>query len=121
MIAAGLEQVLGEFRQLAGTEQRLVAHQHGRADLGIAVLAGVDVKHELAERAFEPRQRPGQDHEARARHPGGRLEIHHAQRLAKRIVLLGFEIEALGLAPFADLDIGAFIAAVRHVAGRDIR
>ena len=52
----GVEQVLGELRQLAGAEHRLVAHQQRRRDLGVAVLLGLDVEHELAERPLQPRQ-----------------------------------------------------------------
>ena len=39
----------------------------GGVHLGVAVLAGVQVEHELAERALQPRQRALEDHEARAR------------------------------------------------------
>ena len=66
MIARRAELVLGELRQLPGAEQRLVAHQKRRADLGIAMLGRVRVEHELAERPFEPRQRAIEQGEARA-------------------------------------------------------
>ena len=55
------------------------SHQQRRRDLGVAVLAGLQVEHELAERALQPRQLALQHHEARAAHPGGGLEVHQAQ------------------------------------------
>ena len=82
------EQVLGEFRQLAGAEHGVVAHEQRRRHLRIAVFAGVQVEHELPERPFQPRQLPGEHGEAGAGHAGGSLEIHLAERLADLVVLL---------------------------------
>ena len=41
-----LELILGEFRQLRRAEHGVVAHEKRRVDLGIAVLARVQVEHE---------------------------------------------------------------------------
>src|SRR3546814_10385474 len=63
------------FRSLAGAEHRLVAHQQRRVDLGIAMLPGLHIEHELGERAMQPRHRPLQNRKARAGNCGRRLEI----------------------------------------------
>src|SRR3546814_18700139 len=71
----GAEQIVGELRKLAGAEHRLVAHQQRRVDLGIAMLPGLHIEHELGERAMQPRHRPLQNRKARAGTCGRRLEI----------------------------------------------
>ena len=71
IVVVGAELILGEFRQLAGAEQRRVAHQQRRADLGVAELVGMQVEHELGERALQPRERALEHDEARAGQLGG--------------------------------------------------
>ena len=62
-----LEQVVLELRQLAGAAQRRRRVRPARRPhLGVAVLAGVQVEHEVDERARQPRRRAAQDGEARA-------------------------------------------------------
>ena len=86
----------------------------------IAVLAGLDVEHELAERPFQPGEFAAQDHEARAGHARGGLEIHQAQRRAQIDMVLGV-LDGEGLAPATHLDITLFVLAGRHVGGRQVR
>ena len=50
------ELVILELRQLPGTEHHLIAYQKRRIDLGVAVLIGVQIEHELPDRALEPSQ-----------------------------------------------------------------
>ena len=57
----------------------MVAHEHRRAHFAVAVLAGLQVEHELAKRAFEPRKLARQHDEARPGNFRGTLEIHHAE------------------------------------------
>lgn len=52
----GEEKVLLEFRQLVGAEQRFVAHQERHLHFRVTMLGGVQVEHELADGAFQPRQ-----------------------------------------------------------------
>ena len=99
---------------------RLVAHQQRRRDLGIAVLAGLQIEHELAKRALEPGQLALQDDEARTGQLGRGLEIHQAQRLADLEMLLRREVERRRLAMAADFAIVVGIGAVRHVVERQI-
>ena len=117
---AGLdtELVVGELRQLAGAEHRLVAHEERRADLGVAVLHGLLVEHELAERPLQPGEtlasgpRSGRPRAwPRPRSPSGRAP-RRARRApwARRVVARG--------AMAVELDIGVLVGAVRHVRQR---
>ena len=73
--------VLGELRQLAGAEHRLVADEDRGPDLGQAVLVDVGVEHELGERPVQAHEGAFQDHEARSREPARRLEVEvHLRR-----------------------------------------
>ncbi len=60
------ELILAKLRQLRRAEHRGVAHEQRWRDLRIAVLVGVQIEHELRERAFEPRELALIDDEARA-------------------------------------------------------
>ena len=116
----GEEQVFLEFGKLVGAEQRLVAHQQRHLHLGVAVFARMQVEHELAKRAFQPRDLPGENREARARKLRRTLEIHLAERLADLEMLArpgGFRLR---LADPAHLDIVALVPAERNVVERDV-
>ena len=76
------EQVVLKLRQLVGAEQNLVPHHQWRLNLGVAMLGRVQIQHELAERAIEPRKLALQHGEAAARKFCGAFEIHHAERFA---------------------------------------
>ena len=52
----GPELVVLEFRQLRRAEHGLVAHQQRRVHFRVAVLVGVQVDHELAERPLQARE-----------------------------------------------------------------
>ena len=92
--APGLEQVVLEFRQLPGAAHRLGVDQKWRINLGVAVLAGVQIEHEGDQRALEPRAEPPQHRETRAADLGRALEVQNAQRGAELPVRLRLEIEA---------------------------
>ena len=92
-VAADLEQILLELRQVARAGQRRGVHQERRLDFGVAVLARVEIEHEVDERAGEPRAGAHQHGEARAGHAGGALEIQDAERGAEFPVRLRFEVE----------------------------
>jgi hypothetical protein len=74
-----VEEVFGELGQLAGAEERLRVDHVGRQDFGVAVLAGVQVEHEVGEGAFEARSLAEVDDEARAGDLGGALEVEDAE------------------------------------------
>ena len=115
----GAEQILGELRQLAGAEQRLVAHQQRRIGFLIAVGAALGVEHILRQRAVQPRHLATQRGEARARQGRATLEIQ-SQRRAEIGMVLRREIECADIAPAAQLDIAGFILALRHVVGGQV-
>ena len=107
------EHVVLELRQLAGAFEDLAVDDVGRPALGVAVLAGLHVEHELGERAVQPRDRAAQEREARARELGAGVEVH-AERRAEVDVVPRRELEAARRAPAAHLDVGALVRADRH-------
>ena len=115
-----LEQILGELGKLAGAVEAGGVHQEGRQHFGIAVLARVDVEHEVDQRAFQLRAQAPVEGEARAGDLGGALEIEDAEFGAEIPVRLGLEIELRGLAPAAHFDVVGFGAAHRHGFVRDV-
>ena len=84
----GPELIVFKLRQLPGAEHHGVAHQQRRIDLGIAVLVGVQVEHELPDRALQPRQTLLQHHKARAAQFRRGFEIHVAERAAEIVMRL---------------------------------
>ncbi len=113
------KQILTKFRQLPSTKKRIVAHQKRRLDFQITVLGGVQVEHELAERALEPGKLALEHGEPRARQFRRRLEIHQAERLADLEMLLR-RIGAFRLADASDLDIVGLVGANGHVVVRQV-
>src|SRR5690606_33329481 len=108
------------------TEQRLVAYQQRRLHFGVAVLLGMEVEHELPERALEPRELALQHHEAAAAQLRRHLEVHVAGGFAELVMLPRREREAwpgrplrrgsLRRAVAAEiLDVGALVLADRDV------
>ncbi len=83
------------------------------------MLAGLDVEHELAERAVEARHRPTQESEPRAREPCAGFEVH-AQRRCQIGVFAWGKIEIARRAPAADLDIVFFAGAEWHVISSQV-
>src|SRR6185503_17143591 len=120
-VAGDLEQVLLELRQVAGAAQRIGVDQEGRLDLRVAVLARVQLQHEVDERAREPRARPHQHREARARHARGALEVENAQSRTDLPVRLRLEVERARLAvpPHLAVVFGGF--PDRHRGVRQVR
>ena len=98
----GAVEVVGEFRQLPGADQHLVAHQNRRPDLGQAVHIYMNIQHKLGQRPVQPDQRAGQDDEAGAGEFGGGFEVHAPHGLAELVVLLGREGEGVRGAPAAE-------------------
>ena len=101
------EQVVFELRQLAGAGHRLGVDHVGHVALGVAVLGGVHVEHELRERAMQPRHRAAQ-REARAGELGRGLEIQAAERFADVDVIARRNVERARRAPASHLDVVFF-------------
>ena len=71
----------------------------GRQDLGVAVLAGVEVEHEVGEGALEACSRAEVDDEAGAGDFGGAVEVEDVEGLAELPVGLGGEVEGRAWCP----------------------
>ena len=63
VIVVAVEEVFSELGELAGAEERLGVDHVGGEDLGISVLAGVEVEHEVGEGALEAGSSPVVDDE----------------------------------------------------------
>ena len=115
-----LEQVFLEFRQLTGALQRRSLHQIRGVGLFVAMLAGVQVDHELRQGAMQTGDGAAQQGETRARQLGSGLEVQPAVLLAEGDVILDLEIEAARGAPTRHLDVAVFIGANRHGLVRQV-
>jgi len=108
------EQIRLELRQLPGADERLGPHQVRYVNLGVPVLAAMQVEHELRERAMQPRDLSTHHHEARSGDARCHFEIEPAEPLADLDVIAWRELEAARLAPARNLAVGALIAPVGH-------
>ena len=79
-VAGDLEEVRFELRQIAGSGQRRAVRHERRLDLGVAVLRGVQVEHEVDQRAREARACADQHGEPGARDLRAALEVDDAER-----------------------------------------
>ena len=80
------ELIVLKLRQLPRAKHHVIAHQQRRIDLGVAVLVGVEIEHELPDRALQPRQSLLQHDKARAAQFRRGLEIHEAERAAEIVM-----------------------------------
>ena len=78
----GVEEVFGKLGQLAGAKERAAVDHGGRQDLGVAVLASVEVEHEGGEGSLEAGALAEVDGEAGAGDFGGAFEVEDAEGLA---------------------------------------
>ena len=98
-LVVAVEEVLRELGELAGAEEGLGVDHVGRQDFGVAVMAGVEVEHEVGDGAFEACSLAVVDDEARAGDFGGALEVEDAEAFADLPVGQGGEVEGGGRAP----------------------
>ena len=114
------EHVVLELGQLAGAFEHLAVDDVGRVALGVAMLLGLHVEHELGERAMQSRDRPAQEREARARELGAGVEIE-AERRADVDVIARREVELARPAPAPHLDVRALVGADRDARVGQVR
>ena len=119
-LAAQQKLVLPELRQLRRAIHGLVTHEDGRIDLGIAVNFGVEIEHELAERAFHSRERAFGDDEAGARQFRGGLEIHQTETFADFEMFPRFEGKPGLLSHLTQHFVAGFVRARGHRGERQI-
>ncbi len=120
VLAFEREQVRGELRQLAGTEQRRIVDEIGHVRLGVAVLARVHVEHQLRDRAMQARDRALRARRSGTRELRGGIEIDEPELLAERDVIERLERELRRIAPPPHLDVRRGVRAfgnrlVQHV------
>ena len=84
---------------LAGAVERAGIDEAGGKDFDVAVLAGVEVEHEVGEGALEAGAGAELQDEAGAGDLGGALEVEDAERFADLPVRLGREVEGGDRAP----------------------
>ena len=84
------------------------------------MLLRVQVEHELADGALEPREALPQHDKARAGQLRAGLEVHLTERLAEDEMLLGV-VQPRPAAPAAVFDVGVLVLADRHVGLRHVR
>jgi hypothetical protein len=113
------EHVVLELGQLPGADQDLAVDDVGGVALGVAVLLGVQVQHELGERPVQPRHRPAQKGEARAREQRSGVEVQ-PQRSAQVDMVLDLEVEGARRAPAAHLGVALFAGAHGHAVVRQV-
>ena len=95
-VAADLEQVLLELRQLAGALQRRSLDEIG-VGLLVAMLGGMQVDHELRQGAMQAGDRAAHEGEARAGKLGGGLEIQPAVPFTEGDMVLTSKSKVFGV------------------------
>ncbi len=102
------------------TEHRFVADEKRRIDLCIPVHAGVQIKHELAERSLKPRERTFQNDETRAGQFRRCVEIHQAEVFADLEMLFRREAEFRLAADGAKFRVVVLVLAVGNIGRGDV-
>ncbi len=95
--------LVAEFGELAGADEALGFDEEGWADLGVAVLSGVEIEQEADEGALESGSGPAIDDEGAAGDFGTGFEVEHAVGLPEGDVVFWCEVKAGCAAPAADL------------------
>ena len=112
--AQHLEQVFLEFRQLTGAVQAGGVDQVRRVQLGVTVLLGVRIEHELGKRAMQAGEAALEQRETGTGDLGSSGKIELAELFTDVGVILDRKIEDARRTPALDLDIAALVAADRH-------
>ena len=122
----GGKQVFFKLGQLPRAAQRVGVDDVGHIAFGVAVLLGLQVQHELRQRAVHAGQRAFHDGEARAGELGAGFKVQ-PQRLAHIHMVFGGKGHGSGHAaktlrrrPFAHFDIAGFTGAFGHAFVRQI-
>ena len=115
------EHVGFELRELRGADQRLGVDDVRRVALGVAVLRGLDVEHELSQRAVQAREPAAEERETRAGELRPRREIEQPEPLADVRVILDRKVECARRAPAAHLDVVLRRLADRYARMREVR
>ena len=117
----GMEQVAGEFRQLASAIQGVLVYQVRDIVFAIAMLFGVQIQHELRQGAVQTGQLAFHHHKTRTSQLNGGGKIQPPVHFPQRHVIAHFKIELARRAPAADFNVVVFVTANRHIIMRNIR
>ena len=115
-----MEEVLLELGELAGAEQGVGVDDERRQHLRVAVLAGVEVEHEVDQRPLEQGPGPEVDREAGAGELGAAFEIQDAERRPEVPVGLGWKVEGARGAHRALAAVGGLVLAHRDAVVRQV-
>jgi hypothetical protein len=85
------------------------------------MLVGVEVEHELADRALQPRQAFRQHDKTRTAQLSGGLKIHGAEGIAEIVMRLWGESIIVHRSKDVTLHIAVLVEAVGHLVQRQIR
>ena len=116
-----IKHVVLELRQLTGARHRLAVCHERRKDLGIALLFGVQVEHEVDDSPFELCAKALVHREPRTGDLACALEVQDIQPLADVPVSLRFEAELPRLADSAQFDIVGIVFTCLHLRIRNVR
>ena len=112
MLGLQAEQIVLELGQLAGAVQAVGVDDVGYIGFRVAVLAGVQIQHELDQGPVQAGDAGIHDREAGTGDLRRRFEVELAEGFAHVHVVAGFEIELAGRAPAAQLHVVVLVAAV---------
>ena len=112
---------VAKLGQVAGLVQVLLTDDGGEVELGIAVLADVEVEHEGDEGALQAGAFALEDVEAGACELDAAFEVDDVERLAQVPVRPGVEVELAQGADVLSHDIAALVGADWNVGSRDVR
>jgi len=118
--AGDLEQVFLELRQLASALQCRRLHQVRGVMLLVAVLAGVQVDHELRQGAVQAGDRATQHGKTGARQLGCGLEVQATADFAEGDVVLDYEVKGGRRTPTAHFDVVIFAGTNRYAGVRQV-
>ena len=116
----GGKQILLELGQLPGALHHLRVDQQRHVAFDVAVLAGVQVEHELRQRAVQARDAAAQHGEARAGQFRTSLAVEPTVARAQFHVVAHRKIERARRAPAVLLDVTRLVRALGHIGSRQI-
>jgi len=116
-----MEQIFAELRQLASTVQRGVVDQVRHVGLQVAVLLGVQIQHELGQRAVHAGDLPFHHHEARTGQLNRGGKIQPAGHFTQIDVIAHREVVLARFAPAGHFQVFAVVFTIRHGVVRQVR
>src|SRR3569832_1798011 len=114
------KQIRLELGQLTGTAQTVGIHEIRYIGFRIAVRTGMQVQHELDQRAVQTRERTAHHRKARTGDFRSGLEVEQTEKHAKNDKILGREVDLRRRAPTAHHNKNEHVPALWHGGVWDI-